>query len=68
MIGDCLLTFLHIIHVCPEGRAPAFEVIVGMIADGMTGLDHLGKDFRMLVDILPHHKERGLDLVAGKDR
>ena len=55
-------------HIGIKVRVPAFEVVIGMIADGMACLKHLRKDIRMLVDILPHHEESSLDIISREDR
>lgn len=67
MSDDGLLASGYVGHIFIKGRVPAFEVVVSMIADRMTGRNDLRKDIRVLVNILTHHEERGLDAVAFED-
>ena len=67
MSDDGLLASGYVGHIFIKGRVPAFEVVVGMIADRMTGRNDLRKDIRVLVNILTHHEERSLDAIAIED-
>lgn len=59
--------FGYVSHILTKRRAPTLEVVVGVVTDGVTSLDHLLKDLRVLVDVLAHHKERRLDLIPIQD-
>ena len=39
-------------------------MIVGMVANRVSGLDNLREDIRVFVDILAYHEESCLDMIA----
>ena len=64
---ESLFPFLHIRYVVLRGIAKALEVIIGMIADAVTCLEHLFEDLGVFVYVLPDHKEGSLDVIARQD-
>lgn len=64
MTIDRILPLGDIRHVLMERRAPTFEMIVGMIANRVSGLDNLREDIRVFVDILADHEEGSFDMIA----
>ena len=66
MLRYRFLRFLHIRHILLKGVVPSFEMVVSMVAYGVTGSYHLGKNLRMFVYILAHHEERSLHAVLSQ--
>ena len=66
-LRDGLLTFLDVSQIFCLGIANSFEVVVGMIAHGVSGFYYPSEDIGVLVDILPYHKEGSLYLISVKD-
>lgn len=64
MTIDRILPLGDIRHVLMERRAPTFEMIIGMIANRVSGLDNLREDIRVFVDILADHEEGSFDMIA----
>ena len=62
-----LIALSHVTHVIIRTHIPPFKVVIGVIAYRMAGLNNLQKHLRMFVYILPHHKERRFDVIAGQD-
>lgn len=64
---DCFIPFLDVTGIVHAARYPSFEMVVGMVAERVAGVNDLVKDIRMFVDILAHHEERSRNVVLGKD-
>ena len=59
--------FFHVRYIFLHRIVPSLEMIVGVIADGMSGLYYLFEYIRMFVNILSYHKESCLDIIMCQD-
>ena len=51
---------MAVVEVLPTAPTKTSNMIVGVVADGMTAPTHLFEKFRIAVSIVAHHKEGGL--------
>ena len=63
----CFFPFLHVRQIVRVGTVPAFEMVIGMVANRMAVLYDLREDIGVLVDILPDHKKGRLDIILRKN-